>query len=339
MEQQTIQEFNSESGQWDTVPPEPASEPKPAELPLPADDANDAPAPPKAAAETKPETPEKPRNRRDDPKVAVQTAVNKQREAERRAADAERRAEEAERRAAERAEPRKEPAKSAPDAFPSFEKWLGEHPEASESDDPLRDYNRAFYTSMRTAERAQEAEQRDTEQIEQSFQTRAGGFSTKYSEAISADPDLAQRIDPALLSVRPYSALTKADKDLIRRIPDPRERDLVAFRCFLADQWIDSDHAIALLEHVSDPNVFQRLASLPPAQVVREIARFEASRGAAPAEPASKAKPHTSKAAPPITPLGSSPHVPDDSPQDEDDDETWRRKEEARLRRQRRGRG
>jgi hypothetical protein len=269
MEQQVVQEFNAESGKWDVMPPEAPVEAKPAVEP-PAD-VDDPPSKATPAVEAKAVPDAKVAKPRNDPQARIDQVIAKQKDAERRLADAERRAEDAERRAAATKEPVTEPAKAAAtsDDFPSLTRWLEQHPESANSDDPLRDYNRAFYTHMRNEERKQEADAKQSAHVEQTFATKVHTFSTKYADAITADPDRESRIDKGLLQVRPYSLMTAADKAIIRNLPNPAERDRVAFQCFLADQWIDSEHPVELLEHLSDPKEFQRLASLPPNAVVR----------------------------------------------------------------------
>lgn len=275
----------------------------------------------------------KPRN---DPQARIDQAIARQRDAERRADDAERRARDVEARATR--EPAKEPVKAAikpkTDEFPSFAAWVEQHPDANESDDPLRDYNKAHYAHMREQERQQEADQKVTEQNEQTFKVKAAAFSERLDKAIEADKEVLSRINPRLMQVRPYGQLTKADKDLIRAIADPVERDRVAFECFLAEQWIDSDHAVPILEYLSDPKEFQRLATLPPNAVIRELAKREAGFTAASPKdsgPVVESKP-ASKAQPPIKPLGGAPRVPDDEGSEEEPVESFIRRENSKDR-------
>ena len=126
--------------------------------------------------------------------------------------------------------------------------------------------------------------------------------------------------------------LTREDKAIIAALPKPQQ-DQFAFLCFLADQWIDSDHAVALLEYVSDPHAFQRLATLPPDQVIRTLARVEAGFAAAPGSSGPVAKPSASQAHPPIKPLGSAPRAPDaDDGSDDEPFESFLRRENAKDR-------
>lgn len=346
MDAPVIQEFNGDTGKWDTVPPDPPVETKTAVAVI--DPVEDDDAPPAA----KPAVPEwdseqrRPTNAeaRKDPKARIAQQSWDQRDAERRATSL---AEENARLKADLDAARKpaapkeapKPAAAAPDEFPTFQRWLEAHPDAQGSEDPLRDYNKAHFAHLRGIEQQQEQASRETQVIEQTFTSKATAFSEQFATAVKADPDLPSRINSELLTVRPYSLLTAQDKAAIRALPDPAVRDRVAFMCFLADHWLDSPHATAILEHVSDPKEFQRLATLPPAQVVRSLATFEAGLGAARPGSAPKPKSITAAVPDPIQPVGSSPQQSDDSPAETDSDEEWLRKENARLLRQRRGRG
>lgn len=255
----------------------------------------------------------KPRN---DPQARIDQAIARQREAERRAEDAERRARDLEARQA--------PAKPADapkgDEFPDFDEYVAQH--------KLEEDPRAFAKWLNARddwrderrERKQRATQ-DAERFDRTFSTKAATFSERYQKAVDGDAALPSRINDRLFQVRPYSLLSDADKAQIRAIADPRERDRVAFECFLADHWIDSEHAVALLEHLSDPKNFQRLATLPPNQVIRELATLEAGFSAAERKdvrgPALETKP-ASKANPPIKPLGATPRVPEDEGSDDE---------------------
>ena len=283
----------------------------------PAEDTADAEAP---VTEDKPAG-KKPRH---DPQARIDQAIARQREAERRADDAERKAREIE----ARTPPRQDPAPAAPEKFPDYAAYLAQHPDASleawlDARDEWRD------TKRETATR----QQAEAARLEQTFTQRATSFSDQFAKAREADPAIESRINRDLLTVRPFSTLTAQDQAAIRAIPNPAERDRVAFLCFLADQWIDSDHAVALVEHLSDPREFQRLATLPPTQVVRELAKVEARLGAAaPQERGAAPRPTASQARPPITPLGTTPHAAADDGSDEEPVEAFIRRENTKDR-------
>lgn len=322
---------------------------KPASEPIEVDEPA-APAKPRAAdgkfakAEEPAEEAEKPAvddkrptnaEARKDPQARIRQQVWDQREAERRADAAERRAADAERREQERTRELaalKAPAKPAeppkPDKFPTYAVYLESHPDAA-----LEDYMDARDDWRDTRRDAKTRETTEAERAETTFRQKASTFGERFAEAAKADPDIEQRIDRELLSVRPYSSLTAQDKELIRNIPDPATRDLVAFRCFLADQWIDSEHAVQLLEHLSDAKQFQRLATLPPNHVIRELAKFEAGLGAAFRKDSGPApRPSASQANAPIKPLGTSPHGAADEGSDDEPFEKFFQRENARDR-------
>src|SRR5207237_7175385 len=189
--------------------------------------------------------------------------VARQREAERRAGDAERKAREIEARTQT---PRDQPAPAAPEKFPDYAAYLAQHPDASleawlDARDEWRD------TKRETATR----QQAEAARLEQTFTQRATSFSDQFAKAREADPAIESRINRDLLTVRPFSTLTAQDQAAIRAIPNPAERDRVAFLCFLADQWIDSYHAVELVVHLCDPREFMLLDSSTPSTEVQAI--------------------------------------------------------------------
>jgi len=104
------------------------------------------------------------------------------------------------------------------------------------------------------------------------------------------------------------------------------------------DAIIDSEVGPQLLEYLSDDahaDFAQRLATLHPLDVVREMARLEVRLEAAHRGPASTS-PIASAAKPPIKPLGSAPLVPDDEGSDDEPLEAHIKRENARDARRRR---
>jgi hypothetical protein len=307
------------------------------DAPVGAEKVDDAatPEPPKDAQKAEERRPTNAEARK-DPQARIRQQAWDQREAERRAEAAEQRAEAAERREQERAREQtaaKPPEPQAPptpqtDKFPDYATYLQSNPDASleawmDARDEWRDARRDAQLQERAA----------LQQAETTFHSKASAFGERFAAAAKTDPELEQRIDRELLNVRPYSTLTPQDKALIRNIPDPAARDLVAFRCFLADQWIDSEHAVELLEHLSDPKEFQRLATLPPNQVIRALAKIEAGFSAAPGKDRGPApKPSASQANAPIKPLGTSPQGATDEGSDDEPFEAFIRRENARDR-------
>lgn len=235
----------------------------------------------------------KPRNRRDDPREAVKSAVAKQREAERErdALKAERAAWQAERDAARRpATPPQPPATPTAD------------PEPQEKD--FDDY-RLYVKAQARWEARQEYAEREKDRIEQTqrqqdehdHRTVETTWQTRLTEARTADPTFDTRINWQTPMSLPMMHVIKT-----------------------------SDLGLQLLQYLSDnPDTAQRLSTLPPPDALREMGKLEArvdaapSRGPAPALPVSHAKA-------PIKPLGTSPQtVSDAEPGDDASDDEWLR--------------
>lgn len=94
----------------------------------------------------------------------------------------------------------------------------------------------------------------------------------------------------------------------------------------MAGALIESDIAAQLMAHMaSDPDEVERIAALSPARQAVEIGKLEVKLSAA--------KPKTTNAPAPITPVGTRGKPSTSSlPSDEDDIATWMRKEQARTR-------
>jgi hypothetical protein len=277
----------------------------------------DAPAPPQPEPPTpQPQQPEgerdpktgqfkKPPKPRNDVQARIDQAIKSQRDAERRAEAAERRAQELE--AARKPEtPPPQPKPPQPPPPPQA---------AADPDDPEPDpenlavyadgqFDRKYLKDQARWEARQEykaaelarqrftAEQARTRELE----THATKFTERLTAADAEDPGFMDRVHPKLAGAKPISALA------------PGERP--TFANFLAEQVFRSEHPRDLMLHLSDEAEVQRLATLPPDDVIRDLARFEARLGAAsPAAPAPSVA--VSHAKPPIQPLGSSPHAAD----------------------------
>jgi hypothetical protein len=287
-----------------------AAKEKPAEPPaeLPEPEVTDEAAP-EAAKKAKP---------RDDPQARIDQVIARQREAERRAMEAAERADKAERELQALRAPKTEAAK--PETFPNYQTYLQTNPNASLEDwldarDEWRDTRRDAALSARAAEAKR------LETFNQHFE--------KFTERVAGlDHDTLARIEPKLLygpQAIPISALPPGQQP--------------TFGNFLAEIVLKSEHPKDLLLHLSDRTIVQRLATLPPDDVIRELARFEARLEAADSGPVPMAKPSVSQAKKPIQPLGSSPQAPD--PNEVDDDtpvEQWITKRNAHDLAVRRGR-
>jgi len=201
--------------------------------------------------------------------------------------------------------------------FPKYAEYLQSHPDAE-----LEDWLEAR-DSWRDERHAAQTRARDQQDVQQrTLSERARTFSTKIQEAVRVDPDLLSKVDPRLLQTKALSALA----------PDERP----TFGNFLVEQILTSEHPTTLLLHLSDDAEVQRLATLDPSHVIRELAKIEyglraVDRGPAP-EPSI-----SSKAKPPVKPLGGSPQPASDEPDDDASAEEhfnyWNAKELAARRR------
>jgi len=212
-----------------------------------------------------------------------------------------------------------EPTAGAPttERFPKYAEYLHAHPDAEleewmEARDDWRDARRDAQVRVRE----------QTDQQAHRLSERAQQFSTHMQTALHADPDLVTKIDPRLMQTKALSAL------------EPHERP--TFGNFLVEQILKSDQPAALLLHLSNEQEVQRLASLEPDLVIRELAHIESRAGAAPggSAPAPSIK---SQAKPPVKPLGGSPQPASDEPDDDASAEEhfnyWNAKELAARRR------
>lgn len=258
---------------------------------------------------------------RSDPQARIDQAIGKQREAERRAAALE--AELAAARAAKQ-EAKPVPAANDDDPPPDPKKFTGE------------EYDPQYMRQMARWEARQEFREQQAKQAQIAAATQLEGaereieqkFGERYGAILAEDPEFPTKVDQRLLTITRLGALP-AD-----------QRAHATFGNFIVEQVFQSEHPKELLLHLSDDAVIQRLATLPPIQVIRQLATFEASLGAAsPAGPALK-PPAISHAKRPITPVGSSPMVSNDEPGEDATDDEWLRYENAKVLKARRaGRG
>lgn len=278
------------------VPPAvapPAADPEPA--PETPRDEHGRFAKPEASTEAAPEAPKaaKPRN---DPQARIDELTRLRRDAERRAEDAERRARDLEARMTPKPEPPKPAPKADLEPDPTN---LQTYPEGQYDRKFLADQARwAARQELQHVQRTQQEHAASTRR-EQQFHTRAAALRPKIQAAVAKDPEFLQKIDQRLYTTLPASVL------------GPNEP--VTFDNFLVEQILDVDDPEAVLLHLSQPDVYQRLATLPPAQVIRELVRFDTGHGAASPDRGSApaSKPVTSQAKPPIRPLDGSPPAAD----------------------------
>lgn len=188
-------------------------------------------------------------------------------------------------------------------AFPEYQAWEAEHKGASYEDyiDARQDARYRFNTEQEQRQQALTAKT-------QAFESRAAKFSQRFAAAKASDPEFVHNVDPRLLETPALSALP--------------EGQAPTFGNFLVEQILDSEHPKELLVYLSNEAEVQRLATLPPNQVIRALASFEARLDAAPAKatsgPVSVVKPQ-SQAPPPVKPLGATPAVPDDDEYSDDE--------------------
>lgn len=266
----------------------------------------------------------KPRN---DPQARIDQAVARQREAERRA-------EVAERRAAELSRPvEAKPDADAPKPTAQAEwqrfKAMPDAPKLETFDD-FSDWNIAmgvFVADKRVEEREVKGrEQSQLQAQEQAYFSVAEKFLERFDLAAAMeDKDFSEKVHPRLLEAKALSAMTPRDGK-------------PTFVNFAVEQVMRSEHPKDVLLYLSDPKTAQRLATLHPDDVIRDLAKYEASLGAAPTVPAPKVL--RSQALPPIQTVRGSQHVADDDDEMSDDIsvDDFIRKENAKARRAAAGR-
>lgn len=260
-----------------------------------ADDASPAPV------EAQPE--ERPEGKRD--RHSIQARIDKAVAAQR---EAERRAEALERQLAAYSQPRQEQPRE-PQQVPSQPRYFtAPPPSEDEIGTKYKDYpefiraTAQWQVSEARAEDALNARQRA---VYERHEATAQKFSSKIADAEKSDPDYWSKIDPAVANLRPSTAL------------EPGERPTALNA--IADMIFDSDYSTELMARLRASDL-QRLSTLPPAQLYREMGRLEASvmrPGAATSGPAPRT-PAISQAPPPIKPVGTSASTGEVDPFSED---------------------
>lgn len=227
----------------------------------------------------------------------------------------------------------------AAEKFPKYAEWLqqGNDGELEDWVDARDDWKGAKATAANAVE---------SERREQStrFTAVAHTFNERMAPALKEDPTFYERIDPRLTDTPPMSALPPGMKPTLGN--------------FLVEQVMKSEYPAELLEHLSDKKVSQRLVTLQPGDIIREITRFELTLGGAavrtsgPAagatadddedadegsERVAAAATLTSRAHPPAKPVRGSSHEhvsPDDEPGEsasDDDWYRWQKKQDAKA--------
>lgn len=268
---------------------------------------------PEQPAEPKAETVEPAKKPREDPRARVEqaTAQAAQAKRERDEIRAERdrlKAElEAARRPAPQQQPQQQPRQEPPQADAEWKRYraMPEAPKIGDFSD-FEDYQAAmglFIADKRFEERSrQQAMYEHQTRIAQAEDQHAQSFRQKLT-----DFDLSA-IDPRLTQTERSSALP----------PNVRP----TFGNFLVEQIYRSEAPKELLTHfTAHPEDVQRLATLHPTLVIREIGKLEArlAQPAAPMKTGTAAAPPISRAKPPITPVtGSSQSAPAEGDEDAD---------------------
>ena len=231
---------------------------------------------PEADSEAKKNTKQR---RRKDATAAVQVAIGKQREAERRAA-------EAEGRLAAMTAARPDPATPATPPQPDWARYK-KMPGAPTVDqfEQYDDYTVAlttFVMDRRSQEQATLAAYDASHAAEQEAdRLRDAGWQTRLQEARASDPTFDDHLNAETPMSMPMQHLT-----------------------------MESPVGAELLQYLSaHQDESQRLSTLHPVEVYREMGKLEERLGAA--SEARGSAPVVSHAKPPIKPLGSSPHTPD----------------------------
>lgn len=258
-----------------------------------SDDAAEAAAPevavsPDAAPEPAVEDAKPPeRLRKKSSTVAVQSAIAKQREAEHRAQIAE----------AKLAELSQAPAPQAPattngtpatgvQADWARYKAMPSAPKVADFED-YEDYSIAlttFVTDVRQHERSLVAEHNNQQRALQEAQdARSQLWETRLSEARAKDPNFDATLDPKTPMSLPMQHLA-----------------------------MESPVGTALLQYLSSHQEdSQRLSTLHPVDVYREMGKLEERLSAVSSSGSGPVRVDVSHAKPPIKPLGTSPHTPD----------------------------
>lgn len=240
------------------------------------DDASDNPA-----------TPSKKPNRRDNPHEAVKSAIAKQRQAEREREDASQRAD----ALARELQSLKAPPPDAP--APRYTRTKPSEDHIGQKYESYGDYVEDL-TDWKVEQReAQYAEYQQRATIQQRHEQYAETFRGRIAQAEETDPAFWSKMSPTVVNLRPSTALQ----------PDEQATSLNA----IADVIFTSDASVDLMAHFSQHDRdLQRLSTLPPNMLFRELGRIEAQfirSDAAVSGPASRAS-MISQAPAPIKPVG-----------------------------------
>lgn len=203
------------------------------------------------------------------------------------------------------------PVAAKPSAAAEWKKYrqMPDAPKLADFDD-MEDYTAAvgvFVADQRADERdARRYQETQQQQADHENRQSANAWSGRLAKARAADPDFDAKVGdfPASLPMKHYIAVTSGD--------------------------MGPDLLLYLGSHHDDA---QRIATLDPADAIREMARIEVRLEAAPRGPARTASP-PSQAKPPIKPLGTTPlTASDEEPGEDASDDEWYRWNLAKAKR------
>lgn len=151
-------------------------------------------------------------------------------------------------------------------------------------------------------------ERQQTQHIDTLRDERGRVLHERIAEHEKTDPTWADTIDPEILQAYPFMNLAKGEK--------------ANYLNAIAEIVWNPNYTkpIELMRYVSQPEIRQRLSTLPQDEFYLEMGRILARLEAASTSgPAPKSPPVITKAKPLIKPVSSSPVVSDDGADDEDD--------------------
>lgn len=238
---------------------------------------------------------------RRSPQARIDKAVAAQRAAERERDEFRARLEALERQAQPRAEtPKQEPRYTRPK--PSENEIGSKYADYPAYVEDLTDWK------LEQRDAAQAIKDREANEY-RVHDAQSSAFASKIDKAEQANPGFWSRISQNVANLFPSSSLSARQRAQISeaaRQGDTRARATIA-QCRLADEIFGSEYATDLMTHLSDNDKeFQRLLTLPPAHLPKEMGRLEARFIGTPAAPSGPAAtPSISKAPAPIKPVGT----------------------------------
>jgi hypothetical protein len=293
----------------------------PVEAPAVVVDEPIEPEPLDAAEDTEQPEPQKKDRRSLQAKIDAQTA--KQRQAERERDEYRTRLE-----ALERAQPkREEPAKAEPQytrAKPTEAEIGSKYADYPAYIEDLTDWKLEQRDAQQAAQQEQRAIHERRRAIETQHESQTKQFRSRVDTTIKDNPQWWATIDPEVKRLAPsaeYDPRNLQEAHAALRSSDPRDREeATAFlgRTAIADVLLSSEYALEVMATLTAKDI-QRLSTLPPNQLFREMGRLEGSvtrPAAAPSGPAPvKAISH---APAPIKPVGTAASTGERNPLEED---------------------